>query len=259
MNTPAYPLPSGPLSRPPAGVAVRIEADAAQLALHLAARVAEALQDAIAHRGRATLWVSGGSTPVPFFQALSAQAVDWAKVQIALVDDRWCEPANPDSNEGLVRRLLWVGPVTQADFQGWYRPGVEDPVATQRAQPDLAAWVDAMPWPADVVVLGMGGDGHTASWFPETAQYAQATQPGLAPRWLCTDAPSLPNVPRPRATLTLGAVRDCHLLCVHTTGAARAELLARVWQGETAPIGALWQQPLPPGQAMPPVEVYWAP
>ena len=136
---------------------------------------------------------------------------------------------------------------------------VDDPVAAQQVQPDLAAWVDAMPWPADVVVLGMGGDGHTASWFPETRQYAQATQPGRTPRWLCTDAPGLPNVPRPRATLTLGAVRDCHLLCVHTTGVARAELLARVWQGEAAPIGAIWQQPLPPGQAMPPIEVYWAP
>lgn len=260
------PWPPG-LSRPPAGLTVHAAATPAAAAQALADQVAQALRLAVHQRGRAMLWVSGGSTPLPFFQALAGMALDWARVQVALVDDRWCDPTNADaqadSNEAMVRRHLLVGPAAAARFTGWWRAGVDDPVAEAGRDPALSlavsAWVDACPWPADVVVLGMGGDGHTASWFPETPQYAQAIQPDARPRWLFTDAPARPNVPRPRATLSLGAVRDTRLLCIHTTGVARAALLSRVWQGEALPIGALWQQALAPEQAMPPVALHWAP
>jgi 6-phosphogluconolactonase len=114
-------------------------------------------------------------------------------------------------------------------------------------------------WPADVVVLGLGGDGHTASWFPETPEYRQALHPAPEPRGVAVSAPAFPNVPRPRFTLTLGAVRDTRLICLHFTGQAKAELLARIWAGEQAPIGAIWSTPSPKGQSRPPLEVHWSP
>jgi 6-phosphogluconolactonase len=231
---------------------------AAEAAQGLAARVTLALSEAVKQRGVATLWVSGGSTPVPFFQALASQPLPWSQVQLGLVDDRWCDPSEADSNEGLLRRHLLVGAAAQARFMGWHRAGVSEPLAVA---PALAAQAAAWPWPADVVVLGVGGDGHTASWFPGTAQYAQAVSALVEPRCVVTDAPALPNVPRPRVTLTLGAVRDSRLICVHATGVGKAEVLARAWSGGRSglPIGQLWAAPMAEGGQMPPVEVHWAP
>ena len=255
--TSVLPLPEG-LGQPPAGVRVCTAADAQTLAGLLARRVALALSEALAQRPVASLWVSGGSTPLPFFQALSAQVLDWSRVTVGLVDDRWCASDSPDSNAGLVRRHLLVGPAAAASWVGLVPEGVASPFD---AEASVQARLDACPWPADVVVLGMGGDGHTASWFPETAQYEQALSPATQPRGVATEAPALPNVPRPRFTLTLGAVRDSRLICLHFTGAAKADLLGRVWRSDmkNAPVGALWQVPRLPGQVMPPVEAYWAP
>jgi 6-phosphogluconolactonase len=117
------------------------------------------------------------------------------------------------------------------------------------------------------VVLGLGGDGHTASWFPETPEYAAALSPAMSsamssamsPRGVAVSAPARPNVPKPRFTLTLGAVRNSRLICLHFTGVAKAELMARIWAGEPAPVGAVWSVPMPEGSVLPPVEVYWAP
>jgi len=254
------------LQGPPPGVTVVDRATPDEVASALAERVTDVLRAAIAARGQASLWVSGGSTPVPFFQALSRQALDWPRVQVGLVDERWCPPGDPDSNEALVRRHLLAHEASGARWLGWYRQGkprnVED-AGPFAAEPDLQAALNACAWPADVVVLGVGGDGHTASWFPETPEYAQAlspdTSPDKSPRGVAVSAPARPNVPKPRFTLTLGAVRDSRLICLHFTGVAKAELLGRTWAGEPAPVGAVWSVPMPEGQALPPVELYWAP
>ncbi len=243
----------------PAGVAVVARASPGEAAAALAERVAGVLRTAIAVRGQASLWVSGGSTPVPFFQALSRQALDWPRVQVGLVDERWCPPDDPDSNEALVRSHLLVHAASGARWLGWYRPVDPGGAGPFAAEADLQAVLEGCAWPADVVVLGVGGDGHTASWFPETPEYAAALSPAMSPRGVAVSAPALPNVPKPRFTLTLGAVRNSRLICLLFTGEAKAELLGRIWAGESAPLGAVWSVPMPEGQALPPVEVYWAP
>ncbi len=267
MNTFSESGAMGPagLRGAPAGVTIQARANAGDTAAALAERVAGALRAGIAARGQASLWVSGGSTPLPFFQALSRQVLDWPRVQVGLVDERWCPPDDPDSNEALVRAHLLAHEARGARWLGWYRPDAGAPVPDGgaagpfAAEAALQAALDACPWPADVVVLGVGGDGHTASWFPETPEYGRALSPALAPRGVAVSAPERPNVPKPRFTLTLGAVRDSRLICLHLTGAAKAELLGRIWAGEPAPVGALWAVPMPAGQSGPPVEVYWAP
>jgi 6-phosphogluconolactonase len=81
-------------------------ADPALLALDLADHVAALLRQGLADRGRALLIVSGGSTPVPFFQALARCALDWSAVTVTLADERWLPPDHPDSNAALVRTHL---------------------------------------------------------------------------------------------------------------------------------------------------------
>jgi 6-phosphogluconolactonase len=241
---------------------VQVGASGSELAQALAQRVAGALREGLAARGHASLWVSGGSTPVPFFQALSHCKLDWARVRVGLVDERWCPPTEADSNARLVHQHLLQYEAAGADWLSLYRPQPASPLDSPfLAQAEVNADLDACPWPADVVILGVGGDGHTASWFPETPEYAQAVNPAVQPRGLAVSAPGLPNVPRPRYTLTLGAVRDTRLLCLHLTGQAKADLLDRVWSGEASgwPIAALWATLMPNGQPMPPVEVFWSP
>jgi 6-phosphogluconolactonase len=246
------------LRTPPAGVRVHTAASGPDLAQALAQRVAVALREGLAARGRASLWVSGGSTPVPFFQALSHCQLAWARVRVALVDERWCPPTEADSNARLVTSHLLQHEAAAADWLSLYRPQPDSPFDAQAL---VHADLDASPWPADVVILGMGGDGHTASWFPETPEYAQAVSPNETPRGLAVSAPGLPNVPRPRYTLTLGAVRDTRLLCLHLTGVAKADLLGRIWSGDEAhlPMGTIWSTPMPNGRPKPPVEVFWSP
>lgn len=135
-----------------------IEATAASLA----AEVAERLTDAIATRGRASLAVPGGTTPEPFFKALATHAIDWSRVTVTLTDERWVPENDPLSNSALVRRSLLQGPAAAAQWHSLFVPDRD----IHSALSIVESQVDAMQWPLDVVVLGMGLDGHVASLFP---------------------------------------------------------------------------------------------
>jgi len=113
--------------------------------------VAELLREAIAARGQATLVVSGGRSPVAFFQALVKQELDWSKVLISLADERWVPVEHADSNAGLLKRYLFHGPVAKARFLGLYSAAANLEEAAQQADSLLAE----LPG-IDVLVLGMG-------------------------------------------------------------------------------------------------------
>src|SRR5690606_21465245 len=106
----------------PEGVQGHTHADARVLAEALAGQVAEALRTAVDERGRALLVVSGGRSPVAFFECLARQELPWARVQVSLADERWVPPTHADSNEALVRRHLLQGPAAQATMLGLYHP-----------------------------------------------------------------------------------------------------------------------------------------
>lgn len=127
----------------------------------LAGRMAAVLEAAIRARGSALLAVSGGSTPAPLYRALSQLDIDWARVTVLLVDERWVEPVEAGSNEGFVRETLLTGKAADARFIGLKTPDPSpfDAVSGLAGQVQDAGRID-------LAVLGMGNDGHTASWFP---------------------------------------------------------------------------------------------
>lgn len=213
--------------------------DAVTLAQDLALFVAARLQEGLSQRGQALLVLSGGSTPIPFFQALAQTALDWPRVTITLADERWVPPDHADSNERLVRAHLLQGLASQARFVPFKSA---DDLAAQGV-PKLEAALQALRWPADVVVLGMGADAHTASLFPGSPQLAEALDDTREARCLAITAPPLPNVPVDRVSLSKRALQDTRHTVVHITGSAKRLLLARARQPGpegTMPIRVAW-------------------
>ncbi|MBL6752354.1 MAG: 6-phosphogluconolactonase [Nevskia sp.] len=198
--------------------------DAAAAAAALAADVAGALQAGIDARGSAGLALSGGRSPVAFLQALSARPLPWPQVFVTLVDERWVEPASPDSNEHLLRSHLLRGPAAAARFV---------PLKTAHADPgqaiaDRTQALAAMPHPLDVVVLGMGEDGHTASLFAG----APGIDAALDPHGSAALAAIVPPLAwHPRLSFTLAALLDARRIVLQIEGAAKLAVYARARRG----------------------------
>lgn len=214
------------------------------LARQLAEAVAEALRADLAERERALLVVSGGSTPLPFFRALAAMALPWARIQVTLADERWVAEEAADSNARLVREHLLQGAAAKARFVS-LTSGAETP---EQGVEEVTARLADLAWPASVVVLGMGGDGHTASLFPDSREL------GLA---LTTEAPLVavrtPSQPQARITLSAERLHRARRHFLHITGGDKRDVLARALSGDDArelPIRAFLACP---------VAIYWAP
>ena len=132
------------------------------LAVDLSQNIREILLETIKKRGRASMAVSGGSTPVPLFVALSHLDIDWSKVDLTLVDDRWVESDHKDSNELLVKSHLIKNKAGNVNFV----PLKNNALTAKEGQASSEEALKSFILPFDIVVLGMGADGHTASLFP---------------------------------------------------------------------------------------------
>ena len=223
--------------------------DGAALAEGLADRVAAALADAVATRGRASIAVSGGSTPKAFFKALSRRDIDWGKVTITLVDERFVPADNPRSNHLLVADNLLQDKAKAAGFLPLYR----DAGNAEEAAKIVSADADALGHPFDVVILGMGTDGHTASFFPGGSRLAEAISPAT-PRGVITMEAE--GAGETRLTFTFASLQDARLLVLHIEGQGKKDVLAAAEADgpETdMPIRAVLRR------AATPVDIYWAP
>ena len=209
-------------------------ADGALLARTLAEDVAAELARAIEARGHAALAVSGGTTPIQFFKALSVQKLSWSRVTITLVDERQVPPTSERSNARLVREHLLKNEAARARFE----PLLNNPGAA-----------DVPPF--DVVILGMGADGHTASFFPGSPELAAATAADAEEKIMAVTAP---GAPEPRLTFTLPWLLRASLLSLHIEGADKKLVLQRaLGPGPVAdmPIRAVLR-------AATPISLYWA-
>jgi 6-phosphogluconolactonase len=199
---------------------VREYADGAALAQDFADWSAELLRAAVEARGMALLIVSGGSTPKRYFAELARRDIDWSRVAVTLADERRVPDDSPRSNAKLVRETLLQGGAAKAQFC----PLADSRVAHDQEVAAAATRVAHLPLPADLAVLGMGEDGHTASWFPHAAGLADAIDP--AARALVA-AMAAPDGLEPRLTLTGRALLRARALALQIEGPKKAEVYAR--------------------------------
>ncbi|WP_455272684.1 6-phosphogluconolactonase [Rhizobium herbae] len=229
--------------------AMHVFDNGAALADGLAEAVAAALSAAVADRGEACIAVSGGSTPKAFFKALSSKTIDWPKVIVTLVDERFVAPDSDRSNEKLVRDNLLINAATTARLEPLYYPAATAEEAAAAATKQTAG----IGCPFDVVILGMGGDGHTASFFPGGSRLAEALDPAT-PRGVMTMEAD--GAGEPRLTFTFSSLQDARLLVLHIEGAAKKDVLAKAEApGDEAemPIRTILRR------AAAPLQIYWAP
>lgn len=222
---------------------------AAALATALAAEVAKRLDAATKERGTASIAVSGGSTPKLFFQALSRHDLDWPNISVTLVDERFVPPESDRSNHSLVSANLLQDKAAAAKFLPLYHAVADAEDAAFAATSDAKR----LARPFDVVILGMGGDGHTASFFPGGNHLAQALNP-RTPRSVITMRAD--GAGEPRLTFTFSALQDARLLVLHIEGEAKKPVIDKALaEGaeSTLPIGRVI------AAAASDTEIFWAP
>lgn len=215
----------------------------------LAARICECLNEGIRRRGRASLAVSGGSTPLPLFARLAETELEWNKVTVLLVDERWVAPDSSDSNENLVRSHLLREKAANASFIGMKN----EAAVASGGEATCEKRLQLLPRPYDCLILGMGNDGHTASLFPGAKNLEAAVD--LHSGRICM-AIHPPAAPYERMTLTLPAILDSRQLILHLQGEEKKKTLARAQEpGEAGemPIRYILRQTTTP------LAVYWSP
>ncbi len=203
MNTPQFQFHSFP--------------DKNTLIEELSGKITSCLNEGIIRNGKASLAVSGGSTPIDLFNCLADTEFPWEKVAICLVDERWVNQENPDSNEHLVRTQLLQNKAQKASFIG-----MKNIAATaSEGEEECNRHLERIPFPFDVVLLGMGNDGHTASLFPGATDLPRATD--MNSEKLCV-AIAPPTAPHERMSLTLPAILQAKQIILHITGHRKRDI-----------------------------------
>lgn len=216
-------------------LSLHVADDSAQLAVAVAERIADTLRQAISVSGAASLALSGGRSPEAYLRLLDQQALDWQRVTLTLVDERWVPASHPDSNVGLLRRCM-PRVMEQVNWLPLYRG---DSPQADAAEAD--AHLKALP-ALSLCVLGMGVDGHCASLFPGL--------PGLAT--LLSDqaeqhcAAVFPVGQSPRLTLTGAALHSADLQLLVICGEDKYQRLCQAFAAapEQVPVSAFLQPPL---------------
>ena len=194
------------------------------LARETAGRLIELIADAIRQRGRASIALSGGSTPKRLYQLLTqppyALAIDWSKVHLFFADERFVPHDDPDSTVRLVRETLLTGvQVPEAHFHPMPTMGATPEDCAARYAQTLQSHFGSDDTAFDLSFLGMGPDGHTASLFP-----GFPVADGLVAA--VYDSPKPPPI---RLTLTYAALRNSRAIWFLVTGADKADPLEAVF------------------------------
>jgi 6-phosphogluconolactonase len=207
------------------------------------------LQRALEARGEARLLLSGGSTPAPVHRALARETLEWAKIEVGLVDERWLAKDDLASNARLLRETLLEEGAPGARFEPMKLPPhhrIEDSVRDANRHPVAGA----------VCVLGMGEDGHTASLFPGSPDLARALSTN--DEYLAIDAGAAPVAqPWPRRiSLTRAGLARTRTRLLLLRGTRKRDVVMRALEGTDVselPVRAAFHLP---GE---PLRIHWAP
>ena len=201
--------------------------DAAQLARRCAERVASLIDLALDERDRAQVALSGGSTPAAAYRLLNAEHLPWNRVDVVLGDERWVAPDDPASNARMLHEtLLAQGPASQACFY---------PVPTERQTPLASAEAFELivrqlgsgdPPVLDLILLGLGDDGHTASLFPGSAAA------GITDRAVAVGE----GKGLERITLTAPVLSAARQVILLVSGTGKQEALRRLLDPQESPL-----------------------
>jgi 6-phosphogluconolactonase len=186
-----------------------------QAAAALAARIVSDLEQAVAQRGHASLAVPGGTTPAAFLRLLGYRNLDWRRIAVTLTDERWVPPTHERSNAALVSRTLGAAGRPYRWFP-LFRAGTTAEMAVPRVEYESGS----LGWPLDVVVLGMGEDGHVASLFPGSNA---GLDDAASRRFVAVTGPD----GMPRISLTLTALREARSVYLLFHGDAKLAVFER--------------------------------
>jgi 6-phosphogluconolactonase len=212
-----------------------------------AEHIAERLMRRLAAQGKASLVVSGGTTPVDCFAALAGMPLDWANVHIVPSDERWVPPDHVDSNEKLVRDTLMTGEASAASLLPLYSASTDISEHCARLNEDLLQ----IPFPFAVSLLGMGEDGHFASLFPDAENLDEGLE--VDSRTLCLPIQTTGSE-HWRVSLTLAALSRSDEIILLIFGDAKLAVLEEARRQENGlPVSRLLRQKRAP------VRVFWAP
>lgn len=207
----------------------------------LADKASKILHAAISQRGRASLVVSGGSTPIGFFQRLSKSDIAWERVSIWLADERWVDSQDSASNEKLVRTHLLQNRAANARFISFTEEHFSQGLSAQHGALALQKKY-AGEGDFDLVILGMGQDAHTASLFPEIPQLDEGLDVHSEVHYIGTRAPV---APQERLSMTLARIVKAKRVVVHITGQAKAHVIKDAWLNDNVfsqPVAAFLKQ-----------------
>jgi 6-phosphogluconolactonase len=213
------------MDQPPVTYQLEIAADPDQLACLAAERMASLLDLALDQRDRAQIALSGGSTPAAAYRQLSQQHLPWSRVDVVLGDERWVPRSDPASNARMLEETLLAGPAQAAHFHA-VPTELESPAATAVAFEQFVRQLCPGDPPVfDVMLLGLGDDGHTASLFPGT--------PATAVRHQAVTIGTGKGLER--ITLTAPVLSASRQVIFLVSGAAKGQALRRLLDPSESP------------------------
>jgi len=194
-----------------------------QLIQVLCERITQSLQEGIQQNGRASLVVSGGSTPKTLFALLSIQELEWGKITITIADERCVPQQDVASNARLIRENLLLNKARMANFIPLYL----DEQSPNQAAIDASKKLNEIEI-YDALILGMGTDGHTASLFPEASNLQDALQDN-APNCLAIEPVTNPIT---RITQSKQKLLQSKFIAFHLVGKDKIDILNSVLSDE---------------------------
>jgi 6-phosphogluconolactonase len=214
----------------------------------LATAISNNLQQAVAQRSQASLALSGGPAVIELLQILSRTPLPWEKIYITLVDERWVDKEHEDSNERLIRTHLLQNQAKNAHFIS-LKTIADDP--SDSIDETHIRLQQSLPLPIDVLVLGMGDDGHTASLFPHANNLSKGLD--MHSNKMVIDMQPL-TAPHKRISLTLPVIINSRHLYLQLVGKKQQQVFQQALAGNDThqmPIRAVLQQ-------QPKIQIYLA-